>query len=439
MVPTDKHGGGSLMFWGCFAASGTGLLDRVHGIMKSEDYQQILQHNVGPSVRKLGLPQRSWVFQQDNDPKHTSKNTRKWFERKHWRLLRWPAMSPDLNPIEPLWRDLKMAVWRRHPSNIRDLEQFAKEEWSKIPAEHCKKLIDGYRNRGIANIGESDKSICERVQQCAADTWGPDPVLGSLAALVGYERTHRARLAVVRVSVRHVTSSAGALRRAPRVMIRVWRPGRLAGGCRALSALTCAMSLKRKEPEGESETGNDRRRKRKPCGDGGEGRYVPPPSKRRTGVSFGDEHFSETESYIENGLRKVRPYFFDFDTYCKGRWVGKSLLQVFGTEFRSEPLEYYKRAAWAGRLRLNRDTVTDLSLVLKDNDFLRNTVHRHEPPVTAQPLHILAETEDIVVVDKPSSLPVHPCGRFRHNTVIFILGKEHNMKELHIIHTVWIV
>ncbi|CAJ0935161.1 unnamed protein product [Ranitomeya imitator] len=119
--------------------------------MKSEDYQQILQHNVGPSVRKLGLPQRSWVFQQDNDPKHTSKSTRKWFERKHWRLLRWPAMSPDLNPIDHLWRDLKMAVWRRHPSNIRDLEQFAKEEWSKIPAEHCKKLIDGYRKRLVAD------------------------------------------------------------------------------------------------------------------------------------------------------------------------------------------------------------------------------------------------------------------------------------------------
>ena len=40
-VPTVKHGGGSQMFWGCFAASGTGCLDCVHGIMKSEDYQRI--------------------------------------------------------------------------------------------------------------------------------------------------------------------------------------------------------------------------------------------------------------------------------------------------------------------------------------------------------------------------------------------------------------
>ncbi|KAM7156285.1 pseudouridylate synthase RPUSD2 isoform 2-T2 [Molossus nigricans] len=69
-----------------------------------------------------------------------------------------------------------------------------------------------------------------------------------------------------------------------------------------------------------------------------------------------------------------------------------------------------------------------------DNDFLRNTVHRHEPPVTAEPIRLLAENEDMVVVDKPSSIPVHPCGRFRHNTVIFILGKEHQLKELHPLH-----
>ncbi len=51
-VPTDKHGGGSKMFWGFFAASGTGCLD---------DYQRILGRNVVASVRKLHLHQRSWV------------------------------------------------------------------------------------------------------------------------------------------------------------------------------------------------------------------------------------------------------------------------------------------------------------------------------------------------------------------------------------------
>ncbi|XP_012621881.2 pseudouridylate synthase RPUSD2 [Microcebus murinus] len=177
--------------------------------------------------------------------------------------------------------------------------------------------------------------------------------------------------------------------------------------------------------------GPGKRKKRR--GAAGE-RVVPPPKKRRAGVSFGDEHFAETSYYFEGGLRKVRPYYFDFRTYCKGRWVGHSLLHVFSTEFRAQPLAYYEAAVQAGRLHLNEEPVQDLSIVLKDNDFLRNTVHRHEPPVTAEPIRLLAENEDMVVVDKPSSIPVHPCGRFRHNTVIFILGKEHQLKELHPLH-----
>ncbi len=86
--------------------------------------------NVVTNVRKLLLHQRSWVFQQDNDPKHTSKSTQKWLQTKRWRVLKWPAMSPDLN--------LKTAVGKRHPSNLKDLEQFAKEERSNIPVERCK-------------------------------------------------------------------------------------------------------------------------------------------------------------------------------------------------------------------------------------------------------------------------------------------------------------
>ncbi|XP_060118214.1 pseudouridylate synthase RPUSD2 [Heteronotia binoei] len=191
------------------------------------------------------------------------------------------------------------------------------------------------------------------------------------------------------------------------------------------------------DPSGSSPPAKRRRQlqqKRAGLPKEGEKRYVPPPKKRNPGISFSEVHFAETSYYFEGGLRKVKPYFFDFQTYCKGRWVGRSLLDVFRAEFRSQPLEYYRAAASAGRLRLNEQPVRDLRVMLKNNDFLQNTVHRHEPPVTAQPIEFLEENEEVVVVDKPSSLPVHPCGRFRHNSVIFILGKEHNLKELHTIH-----
>ncbi len=66
-VPTVKHGGGNIMLWGCFSSSGPGKLVRIHGIMKKEDYCDILQQNLKPSAKELKL-KRGWLLQQDNDP-----------------------------------------------------------------------------------------------------------------------------------------------------------------------------------------------------------------------------------------------------------------------------------------------------------------------------------------------------------------------------------
>ena len=69
-IPTVKHGGGSIMLWGCFAGKGTGALQKIDGIMRKEDYLQILKQHLKTSATKLKLGRN---FQQDNDPKHTSK------------------------------------------------------------------------------------------------------------------------------------------------------------------------------------------------------------------------------------------------------------------------------------------------------------------------------------------------------------------------------
>ena len=145
-IPTVKHGGGSIMLWGCFAAGGTGALHKIDGIMRQENYVDILKQHLKTSVRKLKLG-RKWVFQMDNDPKHTSKVVAKWLKDNKVKVLEWPSQSPDLNPIENVWAELKKCVRARRPTNLTQLHQLCQEEWAKIHPTYCGKLVEGYLKR----------------------------------------------------------------------------------------------------------------------------------------------------------------------------------------------------------------------------------------------------------------------------------------------------
>ena len=83
----------------------------------------------------------------DNDPKHTSKVVAKWLKENTIKVLDWPSQSPDLNPVENLWAELKKRVRARWPTNLTQLHQLCQEEWAKIHPNYRGKLVEGYPKR----------------------------------------------------------------------------------------------------------------------------------------------------------------------------------------------------------------------------------------------------------------------------------------------------
>ncbi|KAJ3520049.1 hypothetical protein NM208_g13882 [Fusarium decemcellulare] len=62
--------------------------------------------------------------------------------------------------------------------------------------------------------------------------------------------------------------------------------------------------------------------------------------------------------------------------------------------------------------------------ILRNGDLISHTLHRHEPPVTEEPVGIIHEDEDMIVINKPAGVPVHPAGRYNFNSVIEIMKSD---------------
>jgi transposase len=152
-----KHGARNIMVWGCITAKGMGRLFRIEGIMCAPEYVDILKKQLGGTLKDLNIKctgKNGYIFQQDNDPKHTSKLATEHFTKKKIKKLAWPPSSPDMSIIEHVWDQVDTLVRARDPlpTNKEQLWQALEEEWYNFPMESLQKLYESMPRRIAALV-----------------------------------------------------------------------------------------------------------------------------------------------------------------------------------------------------------------------------------------------------------------------------------------------
>ncbi len=136
----------SLMVWGCMSACGMGRLHIWKSTINAERYIQVLEQHMLPSRRRL-FQGRPCIFQHDNARPHTASITTSWLHRRRIRVLKWPACSPDLSPIENIWHIIKRKMRQRRPKTVEQLEACIRQEWDNIPFPKLEQLVSSVPRR----------------------------------------------------------------------------------------------------------------------------------------------------------------------------------------------------------------------------------------------------------------------------------------------------
>ncbi|GFS86476.1 transposable element Tcb2 transposase [Trichonephila clavipes] len=131
--------------WRCPAYDSRSTLIVMRGTLTGQCYvDDILRPHVGPFLN--GLP--GAIFQQDNARPHTARVAQDFL--RHFQTLPWPALSPDLSPVEHVWDQLKRQMPSCH--SVHDLELAVQDLWAHLPQDNIRCLINSTPSRVAACI-----------------------------------------------------------------------------------------------------------------------------------------------------------------------------------------------------------------------------------------------------------------------------------------------
>ena len=141
--PVRQGGGGWLLVWGAIWIGGRSDLVILKETMNSERYLRILEKQIYPISFQLGNPSTDWIYMDDNAPPHRSSMVKEFKKNTDLRTIDWPAMSPDLNPIENVWSILKRNIRKKMKpnDNMEKLELLLRKEWNDLKQSTIDNLI----------------------------------------------------------------------------------------------------------------------------------------------------------------------------------------------------------------------------------------------------------------------------------------------------------
>jgi transposase len=155
---TLQGGGGRLLLWGCMTYHGVGDACWISGRMDSGVYLDVVKDYVVASRKWHAMDPATFLFQQDNASIHTAGIIKAFFAKSNIAVLKWPANSSDLNPIENVWSYIKYHLdqYPCAPKSMKDLWERVQDIWTTIPKHYLHELYESmprrmmmvYRNKG---------------------------------------------------------------------------------------------------------------------------------------------------------------------------------------------------------------------------------------------------------------------------------------------------
>jgi transposase len=149
ILGTTAFGGWGVTVWSCFSFDCKLDLYVLDDNLTCQKYRDnVLAPRVVPHFDNHALADRP-MFMDDNARPHRARIVQHFLQQEAVQTIPWPAMSPDMNPIEHVWDFIGRKINQRNPKcqNIDELRTAILQAWHQFPQERLRSLVRSMTRR----------------------------------------------------------------------------------------------------------------------------------------------------------------------------------------------------------------------------------------------------------------------------------------------------